>query len=135
MFSLGANNNIAQNLKAFGIQDGTTEMVVVKVGFEGGGGEGVTKEGVERHLEEVVEGRGLEWCDEVVRGMTDLGMVRRLYKLPKLGGEGEGKGKRRRKDGSEEGSGEVARIERGEEWERKELEVAVLGLMALRGAV
>lgn len=55
-------------------------------------------------------------------------------------GEDSSKGKRRRKDGSAEGSrGEeaVERIEDGSDrgMERRELEVALLGLMALRGAV
>lgn len=65
-----------------------------------------------------------------------------MRKLYKLGGVGEdsSKGKRRRKDGSAEGSrGEeaVERIEDGSDrgMERRELEVALLGLMALRGAV
>lgn len=98
--------------------------------------EGVEREGVERHLDEVVEGEGVEFCDEVLRGMTDVGKVRKLYKLPLVGeGGGKGQGKRRRKDGSEEGSGEVVGVGKGEEWERRELEVAILGLMALRGAV
>lgn len=106
--------------------------MVVKVGVD----EGVTGEGVAEELERVIEGRGVEFCDEGLRAVTDVGKVRRLYKLP-LGGGGGDKGQRRRKrkDGSEEGSGEVVRVGRGEEWERRELEVAILGLMALRGAV
>ena len=62
--------------------------------------------------------------------MTDVAKVRKLYKLAGVG-EG-GSSKRRRKEGSEEGigvpQGDVAS-------ERRELEVAVLGLMALRGAM
>ena len=59
--------------------------------------------------------------------------IRRVYKL----GGGEGKGGRKRKDGSLEGSGSKGEDgeREGNERERKELEVAVLGLMALRGAV
>jgi len=124
------NNNIAQNLRAFGIGDATTELVVVKVATD----EGIT--GVAEELEGVVEGRGVVFCDEGLRGLTDVGKVRRLYKLPLGGGAGDkGQRRRKRKDGSEEGSGEVVRIGKVEEWERRELEVAILGLMALRGAV
>ncbi len=126
------NNNIAQNLRAFGIGDATTELVVVKVATD----EGITGEGVAEELEGVVEGRGVVFCDEGLRAVTDVGKVRRLYKLPLGGGEGDkGQRRRKRKDGSEEGSGEVVRIGKGKEWERRELEVAILGLMALRGAV
>lgn len=99
-------------------------------------GMGDEGEGVAEHLEKVVEGRGVEFCEEGLRGVTDVGKVRKLYKLPVRGGEGaKGQGRRKRKDGSEEGSGEVVEIGMGEEWERRELEVAILGLMALRGAV
>lgn len=71
--------------------------------------------------------------------MADLGKIRKLYKLSGVG-EADPKGKRRRKDGSEEGSGGADGVKAGNtvndaERERKELEVAILGLMALRGAV
>lgn len=70
--------------------------------------------------------------------MIDLAKIRKLYKLGGVG-EDSSKGKRRRKDGSEEGShgddiAKQTRLEIVPGWERKELEVAVLGLMALRGA-
>ena len=75
--------------------------------------------------------------------MADVGKIRKLYRLSGVGeGEGDPKGKRRRKDGSEEGSGggggggsKVGTAGYGGERDRKELEVAILGLMALRGAV
>ena len=71
--------------------------------------------------------------------MADIARIRKLYKLGGTGDDGN-KGKRRRKDGSEEGRDiidEVGDTEKGfgAERVRKELEVAILGLMALRGAV
>ena len=71
--------------------------------------------------------------------MADVARIRKLYKLGGSGNDG-GKGKRRRKDGTEEGSNSAGGVSGkdevvGEERERKELEVAVLGLMALRGQV
>ena len=71
--------------------------------------------------------------------MVDVAKIRKLYKLSGVG-EADSKGKRRRKDGSEEGSGDVGGSKAGNTGadanrERKELEVAILGLMALRGAV
>lgn len=71
--------------------------------------------------------------------MADIARVRKLYKLGGVGDDGN-KGKRRRKDGREEGSDLVDGAsdrdkDGGAERERKELEVAILGLMALRGAV
>lgn len=102
-----------------------------------------------------MQGTAVEFDDGNLARLTDIGKIRKLYKLGGVGvgvGEVDPKGKRRRKDGSVEGSrgggvvdggkggkgggdgggkGEEAERER----ERKELEVAVLGLMALRGAV
>jgi hypothetical protein len=67
--------------------------------------------------------------------MADLAKIRKLYKLGSVG-EDAAKGKRRRKDGTEEGSGLVDGVSiKDSEKVRKELEVAILGLMALRGAV
>ena len=73
--------------------------------------------------------------------MADIARIRKLYKLGGSGDDGN-KGKRRRKDGSAEGGGSdlmngVSDRDKGggAERERKELEVAILGLMALRGAV
>lgn len=80
----------------------------------------------------------VEFCDGEIARMTDVGAVRKSYKLG-----GEGRSKRRRKDGGVEGSGGGGEDGRGvgeggaeerERMERRELEVGVLGLMALRGA-
>ena len=76
--------------------------------------------------------------------MADVPKIRKLYRLSGGGGGGasDSKGKRRRKDGSEEGSGggggddgKAGNVDRGVGREREELEVSILGLMALRGAV
>lgn len=130
VFSLGANNNIAQSLRAFGIAHTTKDLVVVKLATDAK----ITRESVEGHLRNSIEGTLVKFSDDTMKGITDVGKVRKLYKLPVLG-KGEAKSKRRRKDGSEEGTGEAIGAGKGAEWERKELEVAILGLMALRGAV
>ncbi|TVY28343.1 EKC/KEOPS complex subunit [Lachnellula hyalina] len=104
VFSLSPNNNIAESFRRFGITATTENLLVVKVG----GG----REEVKRHLEGAVEG-------EAVGGMLDVGKVRKVYKLNSGGGGGK-KGL---------GNGVV-----NEEEERRELEVFVLGAMALRGA-
>lgn len=72
--------------------------------------------------------------------MTDVAKIRKIYKLGDVGQDGS-KGKRRQKDGSEEGSGLISDgLNVNDDGnaagrERKELEIAILGLMALRGAV
>lgn len=63
-----------------------------------------------------MEGTQVEFSDEVLIGMTDLSKVRKYYKLNALGGKG-GKDAITGKD------------------EIKELEVLILGSIALRGAI
>jgi len=74
---------------------------------------------VKRHLEGAVEGEAVGFEDGILKGMLDVGRVRKVYKLNSGGGGG--------KMGL--GNGVV-----NEEEERRELEVFVLGAMALRGA-
>ncbi|RAL60431.1 hypothetical protein DID88_000206 [Monilinia fructigena] len=83
------------------------------------------------HLSSVIEGQAVEFNDDVLRFTTDIARVRKLYKLNSGGGSGGGK-----KGGSVNGkaNGASASASEKEEDERKELEIMVLGAMALRGA-
>lgn len=67
----------------------------------------------------MVEGEQVPFEDDVLASMTDLARVRKIYKLNVQGGG--------KKDAVVNGVGK-------EEVERKELEITVLGSMALRGA-
>jgi EKC/KEOPS complex subunit CGI121/TPRKB len=75
---------------------------------------------MKEHLQTEFEGTMVPFEDERLSGMTDLGKVRKVYKLNGVGGGGG-------KKGATNGVGRE-----GEE--RRELEVLVLGAMALRGA-
>jgi len=71
----------------------------------------------------------VEFSEQLLAGMTDMALVKKIYRLgqPEKGGTPL----RRRRDGGVEGTpGDGTG-----EMEREEVEVAVLGLMALRGAV
>lgn len=89
------------------------------------------------HLASAIQGTMVDFNDQTLADITDTALVKKIYRLGKP--EKGGKGGRRRKDGELEGTGKgvVAPGEGGLEGERerKELEVAALGLMALRGAV
>jgi len=111
------NNQIAESFRRFGITSSTTNLLVIKVGA-------VDKEDVRRHLEAEVEGEMVGFEDEVLEGMTDFGRVRKVYKLNSGGGG--------RKKEEIEGLS-INGVEMEQE-ERKELEMMVLGAMALRGA-
>ncbi|TVY85662.1 EKC/KEOPS complex subunit, partial [Lachnellula willkommii] len=111
VFSLSPNNNIAESFRRFGVTAATTSLLVVKVGGDG--------EEVRRHLEGAVEGEGVGFEEEVLAGIVDVGRVRKIYKL-----NGGGSG----------GKKSVVNGVANEGEERRELEVSVLGAMALRGA-
>lgn len=70
-------------------------------------------------MEGAVEGEGVGFEEEVLAGMVDVGRVRKIYKLNGGGGGG--------KKGVVNGVGHEVE-------DRRELEVSVLGAMALRGA-
>ncbi|KAK5069130.1 hypothetical protein LTS08_008628 [Lithohypha guttulata] len=107
VFCLSPNNNIGDAFRRFGIQDGSRDMVVVKVGE----GE-VDRTKVEEHLNSAIEGERVQLTDDWL-GQT--------YKIAKPTHHGK--------------SGEVVNGNVRDEADDRELvEVQVLGLMALRGA-
>lgn len=129
------HSQIAQSLRTFGITTTTKNLLVIKLSTS----TSIKASTVSDHLATTIKGTQVDFSDQTLAPLTDIAKVRKLYKLGGVG-EDSSKGKRRRKDGSAEGSrGEeaVERIEDGSDrgMERRELEVALLGLMALRGAV
>ena len=126
MYALGYTNNIASTLSTFGITDPTTNMIVVKVILN----EQKSKGEVEAFLGTAVQGQEVDFTEENVKVRGDVDRIRKIYKL----GSNDKGSKRRRKDGSVEGTGAGHGIEGDAEKERQELEVQVMGLMALRGA-
>lgn len=89
----------------------------------------ITHESVEEHLNAVIEGRAVEFSDVEHRRTVDVGKVRKIYKL---NGTGD-KGKKSKRQSLEEVSNGSER-DTGGDAEAKALEVAILGLIALRGA-
>lgn len=124
VFCLSSNNNIGDAFRRFGIGDGTTDVVMIKVG-DGGEGE---EEKVIEAMGGKVEGVEVEWTEiDAWLGRTcDLDLVRKNYKLgkPVVGKKGAVNGMKH----GEEDKGMK------KEKERREIERVVLGMMALRGA-
>ncbi|KAI9821134.1 MAG: hypothetical protein M1827_003868 [Pycnora praestabilis] len=127
VFSLSMNNNIAESFRRFGISDATTSLLIIKVSTH----PSITHESIQQHLQSTIEGSELRFSDETLNAKTDLARVRKIYKLhaPSNSGAGGGKGK-----GGVTGQMNGIEGHKSAEEERKELEVAVLGLIALRGA-
>ncbi|APA09305.1 hypothetical protein SS1G_12090 [Sclerotinia sclerotiorum 1980 UF-70] len=116
VFSLSMNNNIAESFRRFGITPSTTSLLVVKVAPASSAPQ------ISEHLSSSIEGEAVPFEDETLSKMTDIARVKKLYKLNACGGGGGGK------KGGANGVSEKIQDE------RKELEIMVLGAMALRGA-
>lgn len=105
---------IAESFRRFGITPTTANLLVVKIVDTTSST--ATAESIEAHLREHVQGTQVAFNDEVLSSMTDVARVKKIYKLNAGGG-----GKKPVING-------VGKVD-----ERRELEVAVLGAMALRG--
>lgn len=120
VFCLSPNNNIGEAFRRYGVSDTTKSLVVVKVPTD----PGITHDIIESHLSEVVKGTPLPFEDSSFNGISDLPKITKAYKLSQLS---VSKGK----------SSQSIIGSSGGLWapdERHELEVSVIGLMALRGA-
>ncbi|KAF7919803.1 hypothetical protein EAE99_008348 [Botrytis elliptica] len=121
VFSLSMNNNIAESFRRFGITPTTTSLLVVKVAPASSASQ------ISERLSSVIEGEPVPFDDESLASMVDIARVKKLYKLNVTGGGGGKKG------GANGVNGVNGKVESKAD-ERKELEVMVLGAMALRGA-
>ena len=122
VFALSPNNNIADSFRRFGLGNDTTALLVIKVSTT----PGITHDSVRRHLGTAIEGTAVEFSDESLGAMTDVARVKKIYKF----NDGEG--------GAGSSKAKVGVVTNGVDDEaatqRRELEVAILGMMALRGA-
>jgi len=116
VFSLSPNNNIAESFRRFGITPTTSNLLVIKISTPS---QLHTAEIIQAHLSANFEGEQVEFSDEVLGSMTDLARVKKIYKL---------------NSGGEKGGKAVVNGTGKEDAERRELEVLILGSMALRGA-
>ncbi|KFY34853.1 hypothetical protein V494_06432 [Pseudogymnoascus sp. VKM F-4513 (FW-928)] len=121
VFCLSPNNNIAESFRRFGVSPTTTSLIAIKT-TSPSSPPSLTPASIQEHLASAVEGKQVPFSDEELNTVTDWARVRKVYKLPLVGQQGKKKGM------SEEEK------KAGEEKEREELGLQVLGAMALRGA-
>jgi EKC/KEOPS complex subunit CGI121/TPRKB len=116
---------IAESFRRFGITPTTTNLLIFKVSTPSSP---ATAEEVQSHLTSSIEGEQVPFEDSVLQEMTDVARVKKIYKLNSSGGGGgEKKGQ---VNGAEN---EVPNGTGSEVDQRKDLEILVLGCMALRG--
>ncbi|SLM37718.1 protein cgi121 [Lasallia pustulata] len=123
VFALSPNNNIAESFRRFGVADATTNLLVIKVTTS----TEITHDVVQQHLGSSVEGKPIDFSDQTLAQMTDLARVKKVYKLS---AQAATKGRQDARGNSAAFNGKSGAMED----DRKEIEVNVVGLMALRGA-
>ncbi|EKD18171.1 uncharacterized protein L3040_007654 [Drepanopeziza brunnea f. sp. 'multigermtubi'] len=130
VFSLSPNNNIAESFRRFGLTPTTSSLLVLKLSTPT---HPFLASAVQAHLASAIDGEAVPLTDDSLRAVTDVARVRKLYKLNAAGAGGGGGGKKKMKDaGVIGGVVDGGRSAEKEEEERRELEVLVLGAMALR---
>ncbi|PNY24255.1 EKC/KEOPS complex subunit [Tolypocladium capitatum] len=111
--SLSASNNIADAYRRFGISPSTKDLAVVKVTFPTDSSpEPPSSDKIWQHLQTNVQGDAVDATDDNIGAVTDVAKVRKYYKL--------------------NGLNWVEAIQ-DEKERRTEMEMLILGAMALRG--
>ncbi|EPE30720.1 hypothetical protein GLAREA_03687 [Glarea lozoyensis ATCC 20868] len=134
VFSLSPNNNIAESFRRFGITPATTSLLVIKVSLppssttDTSTASPLSSPDIQAHLAANIEGDSLPFTDASIASLTDVARIKKIYKLNSGGGAKKTKG-------AVNGAGIHGGNEDGNNQDEvHELEVAVLGAMALRGS-
>ncbi|KKA17380.1 hypothetical protein T310_8786, partial [Rasamsonia emersonii CBS 393.64] len=108
---------IADSFRKFGLTDSTKDLLVVKVSVN----PDITHDSVADHLGKVVEGTPVPFNDETLSTISDVGKIRKAYKISPPATKSAPGGAATHVNGSLDDT-------------RRDLEVSVLGAIALRGA-
>jgi EKC/KEOPS complex subunit CGI121/TPRKB len=111
---------ISESFRRFGISDSTTSLLVIKVSTS----PSITHESVAKHLGPVVKGTPVEFSNKTLSEIADLARIKKIYKF----NAGQSASPAKRDD--VEGNG----VDDAGTSGRKELEIAIMGAIALRGA-
>ncbi|KKK24157.1 hypothetical protein P175DRAFT_0498179 [Aspergillus ochraceoroseus IBT 24754] len=112
VFSLSPTNNIADSFRKFGITDTTKSLLIVKVSVT----PDITYESISSHLREHVQGSPLPFTDESLSSLSDVTKIKKAYKLGSLPSAPSNQPNGAHNNGE------------------RQLELSVLGAIALRGA-
>ncbi|KAL4747932.1 hypothetical protein BDW72DRAFT_163245 [Aspergillus terricola var. indicus] len=113
VFSFSPTNNIADSFRKFGISDTTSNLLVVKVSVT----PDITREFVAAHLAQDVQGTPLPFNDDALSQISDVSKIKKAYKLGSLPSGPSSD----QVNGTSGGKG-------------RQLELSVMGAIALRGA-
>ncbi|KAI9838650.1 MAG: hypothetical protein M1819_004964 [Sarea resinae] len=128
VFSLSSNNNITESFRRFGVNETTKDLIAVKVPAS----TGRSQADVQNHLCDIIEGTICEFDDETLQETTDWQRVKKTYKLSALNHDSHSQKKRKGKT-EENKEPDRTSTAAADLPEKQELEIAILGMMALKG--
>ncbi|EXJ83430.1 hypothetical protein A1O1_07053 [Capronia coronata CBS 617.96] len=121
VFCLSPNNNIGEAFRRYGVSETTKDLLVMKVATT----PDVTFESVSAHLSTHVQGKEYPFDDSTFHETADVDRIRKAYKLSSLAP----------KSAPAKSAKVLNGVTNGEKVDlTKNLEVQILGLMAIRGA-
>ncbi|RKF82263.1 EKC/KEOPS complex subunit cgi121 [Golovinomyces cichoracearum] len=124
VFGLSPRNNIATSFSQFGITPQTTDLIVVKIG------EASLHESINSHLDKAIDGDAVEFTDAALKDVTDWSRVEKLYNLSSSNVKEKAAGK----ISTANNQMKFRKLDAIETPMRKEIEILVLGAMALKGS-
>ncbi|KAG9790355.1 hypothetical protein KCU88_g1239, partial [Aureobasidium melanogenum] len=141
VFSLSPNNNvpvltflplqIGEAFRRFGVSETTRDLLVMKVATT----PQITLESVSQHLSTHIQGNEVPLDDATFQQTADFDRIRKVYKLSTtLAPRTKKSGPVPKVDGAVNGDAALTNGDKANFNETRNLEVQILGLMALRGA-
>ncbi|KAI9731572.1 MAG: hypothetical protein M1834_004692 [Cirrosporium novae-zelandiae] len=112
---------IAESFRRFGITDKTRDLLVIKLATS----PKTTFESVQTHLNTSIKGMSIEFTDANLFDIVDVTKIKKIYKLNSPAPK--------KQKGSTTTNNQLKSVD-SEQHERKEIEMVVIGSMALRGA-
>ncbi|KAK2744594.1 hypothetical protein FQN57_004199 [Myotisia sp. PD_48] len=106
---------IGEAFRRFGITDSTTDLLVIKISTS----PEITHESVAQHLDKIIDGSPAPFENLTLDGLRDLAKIRKAYKLPAA-------------SQPKSAGGNVA--SNFSEEDKKQMEISIIGAIALRGS-
>ncbi|EWC43604.1 hypothetical protein DRE_01491 [Drechslerella stenobrocha 248] len=125
VFSLSPSHNITDSYRRFGISPTSTSLLAIKI-LDTSAAAGYSEQETLDRIAAIIDGEEAPFTTAALRQLTDIAKVKKYYKLKDLGAVDALYARR--------GKGKEVK-EKSEAESRADLEVAVLGQMALRSLV
>lgn len=121
---------IGEAFRRFGVSETARDLLVMKVAMT----PQITLESVSQHFSTHIQGNEVPFDDATFQQTADFDRIRKVYKLSTLAPRTKKGGPVPKVDGAVNGDAALTNGDKANFNETRNLEVQILGLMALRGA-